>query len=99
MTESFNYVFQYLEKEGIHIDNAEFLFQIQSHPDYPSVLSVADSLTFFNIPNGVVRVSDLEIEMLPERFVALLREENNDSKFYYIEQKEDYYLVTKDKKI
>jgi hypothetical protein len=38
MTENYNYLFQYLEKEGIFIDKTEFLFQMQSHPDYPSLL-------------------------------------------------------------
>lgn len=42
----FNYLFQYLEKEDIKVDKAEFLFQIQSHPGYPSVLAISDALTF-----------------------------------------------------
>ncbi len=45
MTE--NFLFQYLEKEDIFIDKNEFLFQIQSHPDYLSLLSIADTLRFF----------------------------------------------------
>ncbi len=52
----FNYLFQYLDKEKIEFDKEEFLFQMQSHPDYPSILAIADALTFFNIKNGVVRV-------------------------------------------
>ena len=31
MTEDFNYLFQYLEKEAIDVDKTEFLFQIQPH--------------------------------------------------------------------
>jgi hypothetical protein len=31
MTENYNYLFQYLEKEGIFIDKNEFLFQIQPY--------------------------------------------------------------------
>lgn len=57
MTENYNYLFQYLEKEGIFIDKNEFLFQMQSHPYYPSLLSVADTLSFFGVINGIVRVS------------------------------------------
>lgn len=47
MDENFNFLFYYLEKENLTIDKSEFLFQIQSHPDYPSSLSIADTLSFF----------------------------------------------------
>lgn len=47
MTKNYNYLSQYLEKEDIFIGKNEFLFQIQSHPNYPSLLSVADTLRIF----------------------------------------------------
>lgn len=102
MTENFNYLFQYLEREDIIVDKAEFLFQIQSHPDYPSILAIADTLTFFNIGNVVVRIDKAGIELGPERFVVLLTEENNksshDPKLYFVEQvSDDRYFCTKDK--
>lgn len=92
-------LFQYLEKEGIQVDKEEFLFQIQSHPDYPSILAIVDTLTFFNIQNGVVRVDVSEIELLPDRFIAPLIEEKTTSSAqpYFVEQKEDNYYYTKDK--
>ncbi len=37
MTENFSFLFYYLEKENITIDKPEFAYQIQSHPDYPSL--------------------------------------------------------------
>lgn len=101
MTENFNCLFQYLKKKAIDVDKTEFLFQIQSHPDYPSILAIADALTFFNIQNGVVRVDFSEIELLPERFIALLIEEKNkptDAHLYFVEQKDNKYYYTKDKK-
>lgn len=102
MTENFNYLFQYLEKEYIKVDKSEFLFQIQSHPDYPSILSIADALSFFNIKNGVIRVDSAEIELLPEHFIAVLTEENDrpthDTALYFVEQNGANYFCTKDKK-
>ena len=65
-----------MEKEKIVIDKKEFESQIQSHPDYPPLLSIANTLSFFNI-NGVMRFPYSEIELPPERFIAFLREENN----------------------
>lgn len=46
MINTFNQLFQYLEKEEITFDKNEFLFQIQSHPDFPSLLSISDTLSF-----------------------------------------------------
>lgn len=76
MTNNFNYLFQYLEKENITIDKKEFEFQIQSHPDYPSLLAIADTLSFFNVDNGAMRLDSSEIEFLPNQFIALLSEED-----------------------
>lgn len=74
MTENYNYLFQYLEKENIKVDKVEFLFQIQSHPDYHSILAIADALSFFNIKNDVIRVDSSEIELLPQQYNAVLTE-------------------------
>ena len=87
MTVNFNYLFQMLEKENLTIDKTEFEFQIQSHPDYPSLLAIADTLSFFNIDNGVIRIAISDIELLPDRFVTLLKEEESDAKLYFIEKK------------
>lgn len=98
MTIIFNYLFYYLEKENITFDKTEFSFQIQSHPDYPSILAIADALTFFNIQNGIVRVEASEIEVLPDRFVALLKEENNPSALYFVEKRGAVYYYSKNNK-
>lgn len=44
MTDNFSFFFHYLEKEKITIDKAEFIYQVQSHPDYPSLLAISDTL-------------------------------------------------------
>jgi protein-disulfide isomerase/uncharacterized membrane protein len=98
MTEIYNYLFQYLERESIFIDKNEFLFQMQSHPDYPSLLSVADTLSFFGIINGVVRVSFSDLEGLPNRFVTLLKEGKGNPEFCFIEKKERTYFCNKNNK-
>lgn len=98
MNENFNYLFYYVDKEGILFDKTEFLFQIQSHPDYPSLLSISDTLTFFNIDNGAIRVDFSDLELLPKRFVTLLNKTNNKPKLCFIEKKENKYLITEDKK-
>jgi uncharacterized membrane protein/glutaredoxin len=98
MTENFNYLFQILEKENIIIDKTEFEFQIQSHPDYPSLLAISDTLSFFNIDNGAMRVEASDMVLLPDRYVALLSESENNPQLYFIEKKGSAYFYTNNKK-
>jgi thiol-disulfide isomerase/thioredoxin len=98
MAENFDFLFYYLEKENISIDKSEFEFQIKSHPDYPSLLAIADALSFFNINNGAMRVEISQIEFLPNLFVALLRGENNMPQLYFIEEISGNYFCKNDKK-
>ncbi|CAA9200803.1 vitamin K epoxide reductase family protein [Flavobacterium collinsii] len=94
MTESFSNLFQYLEKERIYIDKTEFEFQIQSHPDYPSLLAISDTLSFFNIENLSAKIDKTQIEILPNRYIALFAEDFGNPQFHIIEkEKEDYFLV------
>lgn len=44
-------VFLYTQSQNISIDKQEFEFQIETHPDYPSLLAFSDTLNFFDIPN------------------------------------------------
>lgn len=98
MTENFNYLFQILENENIIIDKTEFEFQIQSHPDYPSLLAISDTLSFFNIDNGAMRVEASDMVFLPDRYVALLSESENNPQLYFIEKKGSAYFYTNNKK-
>jgi uncharacterized membrane protein len=98
MSENFNFLFHYLEKESIPFDKSEFEFQIKSHPDYPSLLSISETLSFFNIDNGAIPLDVSDIELLPNRFVALLREDNNNPVLYFIEKSNNIYICIKNEK-
>lgn len=93
MNEDLNYLFQYLEKEGITIDKTEFLYQIKSHPDYPSLLSISDTLSFFSIENQAIQVDSSEIELVPDAFIALLTKDHGHQHLYLVEQKDDKYFL------
>lgn len=97
MTENFNYLFQYLEKENATIDKTEFEFQIQSHPEYPSLLSIADTLSFFNIDNLATRIEKEQIDILPTRFIVYLNEELNAPSLFLVEKRGENYSILKDK--
>ena len=99
MTENFTYLFQYLEKEELPIDKSEFSFQVQSHPDYPTLLAISDTLNFFSIENFAINIDFDDIEILPDRFIAVLKNDNGKKTPYFIERKETCYFTYKGKKI
>lgn len=54
MNENYHFLFEYLKKEQITIDRNEFLFQIQSHPESPSLLAISETFDYFvQLPSKV----------------------------------------------
>lgn len=98
MNTELSFFFQYLEKERIFIEKNEFLFQVRSHPDYPSLLSISDTLSFFNIDNGALKILKSEIDLLPEKFIALLNDNSAEPFLYLVERKENIYVLSDDNK-
>lgn len=98
MNNNFSVFFRYLEKESIHIDKSEFEFQIQSHPNYPSLLAVSDTLSFFNVDNLCVKIDSEHIRLLPNRFVVLINENLSDSRFCLIERENGNFFLFENKK-
>ena len=97
MTAKFDHVFEYMKREDIGFDQKEFLFQVQSHPDYPTLLSIADTLSFLKVRSGALAVDASEIELLPEAFMAQLdhhdTERNKSKELYYVYQQEGGYRM------
>lgn len=98
MSLNLDILYQYLVKEKITIDKTEFEFQIQSHPNYPSLLSIADTLTFFNINNGAIKVDKTQIDLLPNFYIANLNIESSLPQLFFVEKKETNFAITLDKK-
>lgn len=98
MIENFNSLFQYLDSEKILIDKKEFLFQIQAHPEFPSLLSISDTLIFFNIDNSAFSVSFSDIEFLPTNFITMLYSNNRNTELFFVKKKEENYFIIEGKK-
>ncbi len=98
LNSSFNYLFEYLKKEEIIIDEKEFEFQIQSHPDFPSLLAISDTLNFFDIKNEVIRVEKTELDILPNYFIALLNVVGDKPSLFYIEKNKENYFYKEENK-
>lgn len=100
---NYTFLFNYLKKEKIFLDRQEFLFQLESHPDYPSLLAISDTLNFLNIQNAAIPLDASKIDLLPDRFIALLQDANSQfdstSSLYYVEKSNIEFLIKHDKKI
>lgn len=107
MSEHTTAIFSYLKGEDIPVDKEEFNFQFESHPDFPSLLSMSDALTFFNIHNGALRVEFSLLEQLPDRFLLTINspsggfltfiERKGDSYYYLPDNSSKQELITQEK--
>ena len=76
MTKNYQFLFDYLKKEQITIDQNEFVFQLKSHPETDSLLAISDTFSFFGIKNIATQISNEDLVHLPDRFIALIKEES-----------------------
>lgn len=67
------------------ISKRDFHLQLKSHPDYPHVKAITDTLDYFGVDNVAITIPKEKFEQLPARFIALLG----------TEEKEGYALVEK----
>lgn len=91
MSENFNALYSYINSLSINIDKEEFKYQVETHPDYPSLLAFSDALTFFNIPNLAFKLPFEEMESLPNSFLALLNKDNQSSLNHITQIGDSYY--------
>lgn len=82
-------VFKALHKLGIKINEADYEFQVKSHPDYPSLLSVCDTLTFYNIENFGVKFPKERLDDLPETFITVI-----NKKICIVSKLESQFIVS-----
>lgn len=98
MTENFYFLFHYLKKEKITIDPNEFVFQLNSHPDAPSLLAISDTLSFFNIDNLATKINFEDVIHLPKNFIALLKKDTNQPFLTLVEKTNNGYKYQDEKK-
>ncbi len=60
----------FLQLLQVKVNNSTVNDTLQSHPDWPSLLSISDSLKKWNIPNAAGRIEKNEIDQLPVPFIA-----------------------------
>ena len=91
-----NIVLSYLKLLNIYIEGDEFLYQIESHPDAPSLLAYSDALSFFGIDNLAFNLDFNEIDNLPDNFLSIVKNPSNEIHLYvsHIKQSDNLFFVT-----
>lgn len=87
---------KYLYKNGyFSIFKENLKLQLVSHPDYPSLKAISDTLDYFKIDNVVVNLPKQNIDELPNSMLALVNF-SDDFKIVHVLKKTKYFLLQLD---
>lgn len=87
---------RYLNKLGYSTSN-EFKNVLYSHPNFPSLLAISDSLTLIEVNNVAAKIPIIHLKELPKEFIAELGDKHKE--FYLVEKKSELeFIITDDKK-
>ncbi|MGH2666905.1 vitamin K epoxide reductase family protein [Flavobacterium sp.] len=90
-----SFLFSYLKKENIYIDEMDFYHNFCSHKEYPSLLAISDTLSLFGIENLPTGWKIENIKKLPKYFVGLIKDESNSNALQLIKRKKDSFIIEK----
>lgn len=76
----------------LKLDKQEFMFQFNSHPNYPSALAFSDTLNFMGVRNDAYELDKEYWDELPEEFIAIV-----DNTFSMVKKSGSQYSVYSDK--
>ncbi|REC46260.1 vitamin K epoxide reductase family protein [Chryseobacterium pennipullorum] len=76
----------------LKLDKQEFIFQFNSHPNYPSALAFSDTLNFMGIKNDAYELDKEYWDELPEEFIAIV-----ENSFSLVKKSGNSYAVYSEK--
>jgi hypothetical protein len=76
----------------LKLDKQEFIFQFNSHPNYPSALAFSDTLNFMGVKNDAYELDKEYWDELPEEFIAIV-----ENAFLIGKKIRKYYAVYSEK--
>lgn len=93
MKETYIYLNKYLRKIKIDINFKEYIYQLSSHPEFPSLLAISDTLSFFNIDNAAFRITNEQLPDLPDNFICQIKTPDGNNDLTYVRQKNNGFEV------
>ncbi|AZA82025.1 ABC transporter permease [Chryseobacterium lactis] len=76
----------------LKLDKQEFIFQFNSHPNYPSALAFSDTLNFLGVKNDAYELDKEYWDELPEEFIAIV-----ENSFSLVKKSGNSYSVYSEK--
>lgn len=76
----------------LKLDKQEFIFQFNSHPNYPSALAFSDTLNFLGVKNDAYELDKEYWDELPEEFIAIV-----ENSFSLVKKSGNSYAVYSEK--
>lgn len=74
----------FIIKSKVSVDLYNVEEVIHNHPNFPSILSISDALTWWNIKNMIVRISVDDLSQIPYPAISLIKDEKYESRNKYI---------------
>jgi uncharacterized membrane protein len=74
----------------VYVTNTSIKEQLQIHPDYPSLLSLSDTLDVWNIQNVALKLESEQLKELDTPFVAHLY--SNDGEYVFVTELNEEYV-------
>lgn len=69
----------FLRKNYYYVDEKEVKLQLESHPDFPSLRSVTDTLDYLDIEHVAISVPKEALDQLPDCFLAMLNDQKQNN--------------------
>lgn len=82
-----------------NIKENNFTDHYLSHPNYPSLFSITDTLTLLNIDNVAVNVPKDQFDQLPKSFLTYITNNEKNTDLVLVQKKEAHVLYTSEKQI
>ncbi|MDM1551671.1 vitamin K epoxide reductase family protein [Empedobacter falsenii] len=77
--------YKFLKENNYPITYDTFSKNINSHPDYPSLLAYSETFNFLGVENLAAQVPKEEYDNIPDTFIALIKEDDSN-KFVYVKK-------------
>ncbi len=88
---------KYFRKENISVNKEMFVLQLTSHPSYPNLLSIVDTLEYFDIQHSVYNTTFEEVDREHDKYLTLLKGDSRIHNFKYLEKKKGSYFLNSQK--
>ncbi|MEL6562068.1 MAG: vitamin K epoxide reductase family protein [Bacteroidota bacterium] len=87
----------FLKKNRVTFDQDQFSFELRSHPDFPQLIAVVDTLDYLNIDHDLYEASIEEIDDSVTSFLTLLDNDQGPAEINVVRKKKNVFYTSNSK--